>query len=328
MTAANRLSELIKPDGSFLYQYQSALFPFADSRKYNVLRHAGSVWALYQASCVLLLSPHFEAARHRALLWLLKKPLAPSLQSGLCIVERGKAKLGANALVILALLSLQKEITSKNGAVAPEITELVEKLSDHLLAQVAHDDFIHKRDARSGAIEAFRSEYYTGEALFALLSVLRRGPGHVKLRIAQDIFNSLAARRYGVAEQSHWMMYAAEVAYEIAPHPNILLYADRLTKSILDNSDYRARQFCTPIACRSEALIAYLRLLRNANLNGSRFSPQVRTTIRLNLSLQLRNRLADGAFCRGAGNTNVRIDYLQHNISAFLGWAQLNDGLP
>ena len=43
--------------------------------------------------------------------------------------------------------------------------------------------------------------------------------------------------------------------------------------------------------------------------------------MRENLALQLGYRTADGAFIRGGGDDRhfeVRIDYIQHNVSAFL----------
>jgi hypothetical protein len=115
------------------------------------------------------------------------------------------------------------------------------------------------------------------------------------------------------------MMYAAEAAYENAPDSAIVEYASRLVQGILSDASYRNSRFCTPIACRGEACLVYLRLLRHAGLSGSGLTAQVRHQLVVNLSLQLSDRLHDGAFCRGGGSRTVRIDYLQHNLMAFLG---------
>jgi hypothetical protein len=327
-TTAVRLADLIQPDGSFLYIYSADHRAELSTKEYNVLRHAGCVWVLNQAASVLPFDSDFRSATARALNWLLRTSLSISPQAGLCIMELGKVKLGASALAILAILSSPEETSFAPASPSNQRPELVEKLCDHMLAQITPDgDFIHKRDARSGSIESFRSDYYTGQALFALLTTLRWRPQLVKLEVAQELFYTLAARDYGIVQQSHWMMYAAEMAYILAPHSAIMTYAEKLAGFIIENPEYRDRQYCTPIACRSEALLAYLRILRRAGRSGIRRFAQARDELLTNLSLQLRDRLPDGAFSMGAGKLIVRIDYLQHNLAAFLGYAQFNDAV-
>jgi hypothetical protein len=145
----------------------------------------------------------------------------------------------------------------------------------------------------------------------------------VKLRVVREITHNLAARDYGVAEQSHWMCYAIEAAYALTPDSALLAYADRIAGNILDRPHYKERPRCTPIACRSEGLLAYLRTLRRSGRADERRFAQVRDEIAINPALQLKDRLPDGAFCQGAGSSMVRIDFLQHNIAAFLGYSEI-----
>lgn len=323
MATAIRLAELIRPSGKFLYRYDPAQPGKAEESKYNVLRHAGCIWALNQAASALAAGELFPDARKRALSWLFRTHLCISPQAGLCIAESGKAKLGGNALAVLALLSFPEEVSIPGQPHFTGSAELIEKLCDHMLSQITPDgDFVHERDMRTGAIEDFRSEYYTGEALFALLTALNGCPDPAKLRTTEELFHNLASREYGIAQQSHWMMYATEIAYAIAPAPATLAYADKLADNIMTYSRYRQSGRCTPIACRTEALLSYLRILRCAGRADLVSFSRAEDTIRTNLLLQLRDRLPDGAFRRGGGNSTVRIDYLQHNLATYLGYVE------
>ncbi|HKQ93962.1 MAG TPA: hypothetical protein VJS40_00020, partial [Aestuariivirgaceae bacterium] len=44
--------------------------------------------------------------------------------------------------------------------------------------------------------------------------------------------------------------------------------------------------------------------------------------VRENLRLQMESRAPGGAFIRGGGSDEVRIDYIQHNISSFLAFSR------
>jgi hypothetical protein len=290
---------------------------------YNLLRHAACVWALNQASAVDAFVANHNQSRRQALTWLLNANLSQSPQSGLCMVEGGKVKLGANALAILAIISSAENRSREQELLLRNERDVVEKLCDHMLAQITPDgDFHHEVDAATGALYPFRSDYYTGEALFALLATLRRYPEMRKLQVAQDLLYALTESDYGVSQHSHWMMYATDIAHVLAPSIALLAYGKRMAERILDSPAYRTHRRCTPIACRSEALLAYLRIARRAGLSTSPIFAQIQLEVKTNLLLQLMDRLPHGAFREGAGSAVVRIDYLQHNLSSFLGYSE------
>ncbi len=330
-STAVRLAKLIRSDGRFVYSYDVA--NDAEIKDYNILRHAACVWALNEASSAQILPSSFDSSIRQALSWLMRKHLILSAQAGFCLVEDGLIKLGGNALTILAVLSFSEQVKCRPGSsgarfmpsAAPrKRPDLVESLCEHLLAQITPDgDFHHVREHSSNCVTSHRSAYYTGQALFALLKTLHRRPEMTKLRIAHDMLHNLAARDYGVAEQSHWMMYAIEMAHVIKPDSALLHYAEKITDRILDWPQYRNRQRATPIACRSEALLAYLRMLgRHDRANEPNFA-RIKDEVFSNLLLQVKDYLPDGAFREGADGSTVRIDYLQHNLAAFLGYSQL-----
>lgn len=325
-----RLAKLIRSDGRFLYSYDAA--NDAEIEGYSIARHAACIWALNEASSAQILPGSFEGSIRQALSWLLRKHLIASGEAGFCLTEDGFIKLGGTALTTLAVLSFSEQVKCKPGSsvrflspTAPrKRPDLVDNLCEHLLAQIRPDgDFHHVRERSSNSIPPIRSQFYTGQALFALFKTLHHRPEMAKLRIARDILDNLASRDYGVTEHSHWMMYAIEAADVVSPDDGLLAYAEKIAERILDWPQYRARQLAAPIACRSEALLAYLRILQRHGGADEQRLTRVKGEIFNNLSLQANDYLPDGAFREGAGRSIVRIDYLQHNLAAFLGYFQL-----
>ena len=88
------------------------------------------------------------------------------------------------------------------------------------------------------------------------------------------------------------------------------------------------------LACRSEGLLAFVRLCEGVSRDSvdrpifDQAAARSRVAIHENLELQLGHRRPNGSFVHGRGNSEVRIDYIQHNISSFLGYAHLSGGLP
>ena len=94
-------------------------------------------------------------------------------------------------------------------------------------------------------------------------------------------------------------------------------------RQILGDTLYRYRRQSTPIACRSEALTRVLLLARRLpDLLSADLLDRMRTHAAENLTLQL-DWYQDGQFRQGDGTQRVQIDYIQHNATAFLHWAEL-----
>ncbi len=208
------LAGLVREDGSFLYRYDSR--SGEPKGGYNILRHAGAIWALLDTfrdtRDERLLSGAQRATHHL---------LASSLRffrsySNVCICEDNTIKLGGNALAALALLSLF-EVTRERL-----LLTLAEQLCQFMLDQRRqHGDLVHKRYFESGKISAFRSMYYTGEALLAILTLYQQTGDSHWLDAAIEIEEPLAAEGYGVQEQSHWMLYALELLAQFFPLPDL-----------------------------------------------------------------------------------------------------------
>lgn len=312
------LANLVQDDGRFRYRYRAE--SSHELGGYNVLRHAGAIWALLdvyrETEDSLLLK-----AGQRAITYLLDAHLRFYRDYRCaCICEENKIKLGGNALAILALVSLY-EFTKERFLLG-----LAEQLASYMLAErTKQGDFVHKRYFRSGKVSSFRSSYYTGEALFALVCLFEVTSDRQWLAAAETIEDRLAAQNYGVAEQSHWMLYFLEVFARHAFVPAYIDHAVRISRHILDHPDYLSWRRSTPIACRTEGLLALLRLPETVGIDED-LRQNAWRQVRENLERQLGFRREDGSFIRGGDdgrNEEVRIDYLQHNISSFLHFGRL-----
>jgi hypothetical protein len=271
------------------------------------------------AAAAGLLDLNLELAGRRAMSWLIRYALVARGNDGFGVAEDGIIKLGANALAVLALLSMRD--------FCGQDMEIVAGLADYMWKQqVDNGDFLHKRSVATGAGQPFRSLYYTGEALFALLLASERLNKPDQFRRATTTLKTLIGCGYGFEQHSHWMMYAVEAHYRTAPDSMLQAYAEQMVDEILKQPYYRERQCCTPIACRTEALLAYLRMSRVVIDWQHQRLFRVQHAVEQNLALQLRDRLPDGAFRKGADSNEVRIDYLQHNLLTLLQYSTVHGG--
>jgi hypothetical protein len=314
---AKRLAQLVEPNGRFVYHY----LPGADHRstRYNALRHCGAIWSMFEIVRLTGRNNQVVKSAVQACQFLLREFVRRGPQDQLCLVEQSSVKLGGNGLALLALTSLHE--ASGNAA----ILDPARSLGRYILAQRMDDgDFLHKRRYSDGAVHPFRSNYYTGQALFGLLSLHRATREVVWADAAFESIKHLSARNYGVAARHHWMLYALELANQIRPSAENYEHARLICEAIASDHSYRERG-STPIACMSEGLLAFLRLCRDApgGVDAEVTRPYLDILCN-NLELQLRDYRSDGSFVGGEGRPDVRIDYIQHNISAFAGYATLD----
>lgn len=309
------LLRLIGPTGRFVYAHPFGS-PDIPLDGYNMLRHCGTLWFMLRAvnDLGLRLSEADRQALARAVRYAADKCDRPAWLPGetLAMVTKGAVKTGGIGLA-LAMLAEARRCGLTDAAPGP-LEEIIPALAAYGNAQREGMDFLHKRQFTDGAVLPLRSDYYTGELLLGLFLTDSADAGAI---IATE---ALLARRYGVAEQSHWMAYAACEAAErgLAGEERLIGYLSDLIAELLAQTGYRARRQSTPIACRTEALTRFALLcdrwpgrfpvaLRQAALDGADE----------NLALLL-HWYADGQFVRGDADDRVQIDYIQHNATAFL----------
>lgn len=318
----DHLTRLVLPNGRFVYAHEAGDIAQAHEG-YNLLRHCGTLWFMARAAADAP-APETRAAIRRAAAYLVRKlepaPWAQPDRPTLALVGKGVVKLGGLGLGLLALAQV-----GQHPDALPDLPlgldETLSRMRRYALDEIEGDDFRHKRILATGEVTAFRSDYYTGEAIFGLLVT---GPADADLT---RVTTTLMRHGYGFAEQSHWMAYAACEAVERGIVPEALgsAYLTGLMEAILTDPQYRARRQSTPIACRTEALTRTLLLARmRPGLLDPALLSRVRDHAAQNLGLQL-DWYADGQFWKGDDDRKVQIDYIQHNATAFLHWAMLTD---
>jgi hypothetical protein len=265
--------------------------------------------------------PQVSLAAERAIQHMIQSFLFPYGDTGmLCVVDSGKIKLGGNGLALLALAELLEAKWDQ------ELARVAERLGRYIVSEKLEDgDFVHSRIYETNRVRDFRSDYYTGEALFGLLRLHEVTGKKEWLDCALSSETELFQRNYGVFSQSHWMLYALEKLHHHSGAELCLEHARQIAEHILMFPDYRKDNRSTPIACRSEGLLAYVRMVERSK--GRKISPDAETClreVRRNLSLQLQFKTPMGAFIRGGGSDEIRIDYIQHNISSFLAYHRLS----
>jgi hypothetical protein len=326
--------------GRFHYQYRADTGVVLD--KYNILRHAGTIYALLELYEVTR-QPELLKAAERAIGYLLRQvqPMTLGGRQVSCVVEKGYAKLGGNALAVVAL--------AKHAALSGSQAHLetIRSLTEWILAnQQADGRFAgHKQAYPSGRDTGFVSGYYPGEALLALLRADAVAPHQPWVDAAARGALWLIQQRDGQLSDAqlshdHWLLYALNELYRLRPDEIFLRHAMRLA-NVIQASQLREAPFSdwiggyytpprtAPTATRSEALAAAYSLARDFQQQDG-LQP-ILEALRLGNQFQLRTQLvaptvmhlpdparALGGFRDSLTDFDVRIDYVQHNLSSLL----------
>ncbi|MFO7739494.1 MAG: hypothetical protein R6V46_13525 [Desulfatiglandaceae bacterium] len=339
--AGDYLTRAVGANGRFVYNYH----PKSDTidPRYNMIRHAGTVYAMMELYEITG-NEKLKDAAHRAIEYLLKsvRPCETDEGFAACVVEDGYIKLGANALSVVAL--------AKYTEVTGDFSYL--RLIRDLAAWISsvQDDSgkftSHKETFEGHKVQDFTSSYYPGEALLAMIRLHRIDADNKWLDVAESGANYLIRVRDGALKDSelphdHWLLYALNELHR--PRPNSLYVHQtlRISKAILQSQnrnpeypDWRGSFYkpprSTPTATRMEGLYAGYQLTRDfGSLQDSRIilegiqlgiQFQMQTQFRPELVLYLKNPApALGGVRRSLTDFSIRIDYVQHFISSLLG---------
>lgn len=330
---------------------------------YNVLRHAGSLYALDQAWRTHQ-DPAALAALRRGARYLVEHHLRSVVgKPGLKViasrtgeeVTQSTAKLGGAGLGLVALCAARQ--------VDPELVSLedLRGLARFVLwAQRPDGSFRAKFFLERGAWSSFVSLYYPGEAILGLLRLYSLDPDPAWLMAAAKAAAFLARSRRELPAaklpHDHWLLIAGgellprwgELKQAPAPLAEVRLHLDRLASLFLAvqaevaaagryPGSFHASGGVCPSATRVEGLVAY------ASLRGSP-SPEAPARAQLLAGIQLGARFLEraqlledprlcGSFPRGLIESSeeplrrrgeVRVDFTQHSLSALLGAAKLS----
>ena len=337
------LIRAVDTEGRFRYRYQAAEDQV--DADYNILRHSGTLLSMLQLYQVTS-EPRLLEAAERGLKFLEQTIHRPTPdEERLVVVEKGFIKLGGNALAVIAMA----EHIAATGN--PKYSETALRLGLSLAENLSPEGIFrtHKESFPDGSATDFRSEYYPGEAILALLRLHRldsNGPWlELAGRAARQVIQSRASTITADLPHDHWLLYGLAELDELEPRPEYVAHALRLTKSILVSQNrqplyrdwlgsYNSPPRSTPTATRTEGLLAGYRLLRSRRFPHP--PEDLLLAIELGLRFQLQTRLEPatalylevpdpglGGFRRSLTSFEIRIDYVQHNISSLLGYLEL-----
>lgn len=343
--AGNYLINAVKKNGQFRYCYR----PKHDKVMpgYNILRHAGTIYAmldLYEITKEKWLLEKCQLALQYLLQQIHEQNNSAAIMC--CVVEKNSVKLGGNALAILALANYMRVTHDE------QYLQTMRKLAEWICySQTDSGKFqINKQRFSTGKVVPFDSEYYPGEAIFALIRLYQLDPNSKWLNAAENGAKYLIEHRDAQAtlEQQihdHWLLYGLSELYQIHPNKNYIIHASKIANAIIlkqhkhpANPDWQGGFYepprSTPTAVRTEGLAAIYPMIKAHG--DSVLAKSIYQCMKSAIQFQLRTQFLPesamnfsgsksiiGAFHRDLTSAEIRIDYVQHNISALLGFYKL-----
>jgi hypothetical protein len=203
----------IREDGSFVYEQNARTGAVSDN--YNILRHAGCCYVLYQSLNAGLASPQGTLpVLEKATAYLLRQIEPVTNRPGMsAVVERKTAKLGGSALALIALIERHRFQPD------PKMLPVMRELASFLVwMQLPAGKFRSNFDNKKELFGAFESTYYPGQAILALTSLWSIDPDDKWLQAAELGAHYLVvnpATEQGRKVNNHWFAIAIAQLYFI-----------------------------------------------------------------------------------------------------------------
>jgi len=261
------------------------------------------------------------------------------------------AKLGGAGLGLVALAGTERRVPGSVGR------ELLRGLARFVLFMQKPDGAFHSLyvPSEGGRQDEWTSLYYPGEAALGLLALYDLDPEPDWLAAAARALQHLARTRRGRdrVPADHWALIATARLLKVASDmpqrvdaPLLLGHAVQVVRSMVQEQDAAAGSFpgaftpdgrTTPTATRLEGLLAVRPILTDRALVGRVDSAIDRGIALLRDAIIREGPLAggvpravreladDGTAARRRFNrraSEIRIDYVQHALSALLGYAR------
>jgi len=309
-------------------------------RSYNMLRHTGAALALFDLYNSVHDSRYLDSAR-RAVAFLKTRFRLSDKRTIFVLDDDGKAKLGANGLALLALVT-QAELDPVSGDRVS-----AERLANQIVAMQNKDgSFRSYHPVRGDEPEGSVSLYYPGEAILGLVRLYGLNGDWRLLAAARRGADYLikSQQKSGLLPPDAWLMQALEALYKIRRDRAYADHAMALAESMVAEqyTDVDPVGFAgafrpgvprsTPAASRAEGMLAAYRLA--VSLGDSRasvISAALKASARFQLTQQFNGpnsffldnpERAAGGFRASITSMRIRIDFVQHNVSSLLGLAQ------
>jgi hypothetical protein len=330
-----------RKDGRFVYRYRALDHRRHGTSDASLARHAGAVYALsqlYRDSG----APQFATSAERAAAWLVRHRVE-SCEPERCVVDRGRVKLGSSALGLIGLLEYQRSVgDDRFAAVAEQLARFV------LRMERPGGGFYHRLIDRQGPPDPeFVTMFASEQAALALLMAHDVFADEEYLRAAERALDHLTTVKYDyflgwfTFGADHWTCIAAEEAWPRLRSPAYLEfcrgYADFVGRMQFAGEPtayaghYGFSGIMVPQAPATagftEAIISTYELSRHHGRPDEAVRRQMVAALEALRQDQLRAddaylarkpRAADGAIRRSPVQSEVRIDFVQHALSALI----------
>lgn len=319
--SAGYLTQACGPDGKFLYRINPLQLTHP-SDKYNILRHAGALYAL-SSRAEITRDTHILQACARAASFMKSQTLAPLPdRSDLLAVwsypsiehstAPAQAKLGGTGLALIALLCLERTL--------PGTTPLsdLRRMGEFILFMQKEDGSFFSKyiPSAGGRSDLWTSLYYPGEAALGLVMLYERDQNVRWLQAAANALAYLARVRSGhdTAPADHWALLATAI---LLPHyarcqqpvssEALLQHAIQICESILrdrpsfsEDSPRHGTLVADASTCatatRLEGLLAALTFLPS---DGSGLRRRIVPAVREGISFLIRSQITAGPHSGG-----------------------------
>ncbi len=345
----------IQPDGSFPYFYYPERNQY-DSSNYNEVRHAGATYSLFQA-CTLFDDPTIRAAAEGATEYIVNASVSVPI-GGAAYLYGTLNKLGGQGLALVALLE-RRRATGQS-----DLDDIIDSLATFLLQMELADDpgRYHQSYEATGQERRLtpNSHYYPGEALLATTRLAHHFPDGPWLDVSIRAADYLLYRKDGdiiaagrVPREDHWLTMALADLYRLHPDPAYatvaFMQADAMIRNQIPATDpypwriggsFRAPEInFTSTATKAEAMNAAWDLahvigdesaaarISTGALRTIQFLMRVQYTADNTSHFRAPERVI-GAWAQDAAESRIRLDFVQHNISALMGSYALLTGFP
>jgi hypothetical protein len=343
--SADYLESACGKDGKFVYDVDINTRRQASS--YNIFRHAGAMYALGMLNRSKP-DPKVVNAMVRAAKFMRQNYVGPGAHPDQLVVwsgsarQRSEAELGATGLGLVALTEVRR--------VAPKLAPLedLKALGRFVLFLQGRDGgFVLMYRSDTGPDRHFRSQYSPGEAALGLIALYDADPSREWLTAAGKALSYIARNRPEASQEppDQWALIAIARLFPYcdkescpgASHEELDQYAIRVCDWIVRQ---QLRNPASPLdgafdpagqpavaAAFMEGLLAALEFLPN-----SKNLPRVEAAAGRSIAFLLRMQIGSGPFAGGMpgalrtsarSSSEVRIDYVQHALSAWLRYDEL-----
>lgn len=349
--SATYLERACGPDGKFVYRINIDTGKKSDS--YNVVRHAGAMYAL---SMLYHAHPDSQAldAMVRAAGFLRKNYMGPGVRPDQLVVwseplsERSKARhhdaeLGGTGLSLVSLAGLRQ--AQPKSVPLEELQSLGRFL---LFLQKDDGSFVHKYRAESGPVQDWDVLYYPGEAALGFVALYEADDSREWLTAAGKALSFLARSRAGLSTvpADHWALmatakllpYCNQTSCPGSSREELVNHSIQICNSIV-REQFRGSAAAgidgafdptgrtAPAATRLEGLLAVLEFLPKSELRT-----KIEAVAGRGVAFLLRMQISSGPYSGGVpgalatrslDSSEIRIDYLQHALGAWLRYQNL-----